>query len=878
MTASRASALMPPTRGPLGALNAARFQFALGARYLLGRPLRSSLTTLAVIFGVAVFFSLSLLTPAMSEAYRQNLLMSTGQVDLSVSHVSGASFAPSNVDTVRGTPGVAHATGMLRRNALLPSGTGGAPATVNALSIVGVDPATAYAVRSYALTAGRLLADSDADAALLPSRLAEKLGLSVGDTLILPSAAGTARLRVVGLLNAPPTVGAEDVYLPLGAAQRIFDAPGQINAVEAVFATSTDRSTVAAAVQNRLGSAYRLGELESGGEMQTAIQAGQAIYGVFGFMALLMGSFIIHNTFRTVVAERRHDFGMLRAVGASRRTILGMTLAESVTQGLVGTAIGLVLGYLMAAGMIAGLGAITEQFMRAHAVLPSPTVGSLASALLLGVGITVAGALLPAFAATRVTPMEALRPTPESTAARAARWSAIAGAALLAFAALGLVSRQAGLASLGAVFVLVGLVLVAPAVVRPVATLFGRLLELAFAREGQIAQGNLARQPDRAAITASTMMVGLAIGVALLSTITSLVAGFSGYLDRSFGARYLLMPASILLGGGNVGAGPELARRLRETPGVGTVTSLRHALADAVAPGGAAAGASAAQFQLIGIDPQTFPLLSGLIFSQGDPGQAYAAVGRERALIMNSVLALQLRARPGDTVTLRSAEGERSYRVVGVGLDYLNAKLATGYVSHANLAADFHATTDLLLMADPAPGADPSAVRRAIERVAADYPAFSLVDSSTFKDSQIALFRTIQYAMYALLVAVTLPGLIGMINTLAINVIERTREIGTLRAVGMTRTQVRRMILGESLLLAALGTALGILAGIWLGYVLVLGVSAIGYGGGGMLSYELPWAGALVAIAIGLLVGVVAALIPARQAARLPIVAALRYE
>jgi putative ABC transport system permease protein len=122
------------------------------------------------------------------------------------------------------------------------------------------------------------------------------------------------------------------------------------------------------------------------------------------------------------------------------------------------------------------------------------------------------------------------------------------------------------------------------------------------------------------------------------------------------------------------------------------------------------------------------------------------------------------------------------------------------------------------------------------------------------------------------------PGLIGMINTLAINVIERTREIGTLRAVGMGRAQVRRMILGESLLLAALGTALGILAGVWLGYVLVMSVGAIGYGGGGMLSYEFPWAGALASVAVGLLVGVLAALIPARQAAQLPIVAALRYE
>jgi putative ABC transport system permease protein len=247
-------------------------------------------------------------------------------------------------------------------------------------------------------------------------------------------------------------------------------------------------------------------------------------------------------------------------------------------------------------------------------------------------------------------------------------------------------------------------------------------------------------------------------------------------------------------------------------------------------------------------------------------------------VILNPVSALQLKAKTGDTIRFTSPEGEVAYRVVGVGLDYLNAKLASGFVSQANLATDFHATADLLLMADPAPGADGAAVRREAERIVADYPAFSFADSSAVKDEQIRLFGGIQVALYALLFAVAAPGLIGMINTLAINVIERTRELGTLRAVGMTRAQVRRMILGESLLLAALGTALGILAGVWLGAVLVRAVGAVGYGGGGTLAYSFPWAGALVAIAVGLLFGVLAALIPARQAARLPIVAALRYE
>ena len=849
-------------------MSALRFQVALAARYLRGRPLRTTLTSLAVIFGVSIFFGLSQLVPALSAAYRQNLLMSAGQVDLTVSHASGGSFRPSALDAVLGTPGVATATGLLRRNALLPKGLGAPGAPVNTVSVVGLDSLSAFKVRSYGLASGRLLNEGDSDAAMLPSTLADKVGLKVGDVLALPSATGTSALRVVGIVSALPVAGVEDVYVPLATAQRMFDQAGQINTVEALFAPGSDRARVVAAVESRLGSGYRLGNLQAGGELETALKATTVIYGAFGFMALVMGAFIIYNTFRTVVAERRHDFGMLRAVGASRRTILSLTLIESATQGLVGSLIGLALGYALAAGLTAALATFAESILRMRVPWPIPTIGAILAALLLGVGITVAGALLPAIAATRVTPLDALRPATQMARARALRRGAMVGVVMLALAAVGLISSNAAAASLSSVLLLVGLVLLAPALVRPLATVFGRVLDLALAREGQIAQENVSRQPDRAAITASTTMVGLAIGIGLMGMITSLETSFSGYLERSFGARYLAMPASIVLGAGNVGAGPELARRLREIPGMGGITSLRQATTDV----------AGSPLQLIGIDAASFPALSGLVFDQGEAGAAYAAVGRERAVILNPVSVLQLKVKMGDTIRFTSPEGEVAYRVVGVGLDYLNAKLASGYVSQANLAADFHDTTDLLLMANPAPGADAAAVQRAAERVVADYPAFSLVDSTTFIDEQIRLFKGISVAMYALLFAVAAPGLIGMINTLAINVIERTRELGTLRAVGMTRGQVGRMILGESLLLAALGTALGILAGVWLGAVLVRAVGAIGYGGGGALAYEFPWAGALVAIAVGLLFGVLAALIPARQAARLPIVAALRYE
>ncbi len=221
-----------------------------------------------------------------------------------------------------------------------------------------------------------------------------------------------------------------------------------------------------------------------------------------------------------------------------------------------------------------------------------------------------------------------------------------------------------------------------------------------------------------------------------------------------------------------------------------------------------------------------------------------------------------------------TAEGEKPYRVVGIAMDYLNAKLATGYISQANLQQDFHITTDVLIMANRTDGADSADVDAAMNAAVKKYPAFTLVDSAEFKAEQMKTLDMALSFMYALTLMLAIPGLIAMINTLTINIIERTREIGMLRAIGSTRRQVRQMVLGESLLLSALGTSLGIVVGIFLSYYMLKALQITGF----KLDFYFPGVGILAAVAVGLLFGVLAALIPARQAARIPIVEALRYE
>ncbi|MEJ2736777.1 MAG: FtsX-like permease family protein [Anaerolineae bacterium] len=835
------------------------FSIGLALRYLWTRRLRTLLTTLAIVFGVMIIFGMNGLAPAILEGYRQNLMIATDQVDLTITSQTRGLFDADRVEMVRSMPGVAHATGSLSRGLVLPSGQ-----IAGSLMLTGLDPVSGEQVRSLEIAEGRALQPGDGNVLLVPVAVAQAADLKVGDTIPLPSASGVTEFEIVGLTGGRPLAGSQELYAPLAAVQAVFNAPGRINTMEVLFEGRADGEAVREAVLAALGEGYKAGGNEGGAEMLAMANMMRPALTIVGVLALVMGGFVIFNTFRTIVVERRHDIGMLRSVGASRRTILGIVLTESLLQGVVGTAAGVAAGYLMATGLVAAIGPVWEEML--HAPLGTPAFGpqTWMLAVGLGVGVSLLAGLQPALSASRVSPLEALRPSTGEEEWRVAKKRAIWSGLLVVAALAGLVSGNLGLAALGSVLFLVGLVLMAPAAIWPIARVFGRLTRLVFAREGQIAQGNVVRQPGRSAVTASAMMIGLAILLAVAGMGASLFGALWGYLDKSLGADYLLMPQSLVLGGGNVGAGPGLAQALREIPGVAAVTTLRQS----------PSRAGDVDLQVIGIDPETYPQLSGLEFSAGDPEEAYAALATGRALIANGIAAGQLGWRPGQAQSLMTPDGPQTYRVAGIGVDFLNVKAATVYVSQANLAQDFRDTADLLLMANRAPGADAAEVEAALRQAVDDYPTFTLFSSATWRGEMKAQVGALINVAYAVLAVLAVPSLLALVNTLGINVLERTREIGMMRAVGATRKQVRRLILAESLLLTATGMAFGLLAGLWLGYVLVGAINV----GGFPVPYSFPLAGILATIAVGLLFGVIGALIPARHAARLDIVAALAYE
>ncbi len=843
-------------------------QMTLAARYLGGRKLRTVLTTLAIAFGVLVIFGLNILLPSFGQALQANLMAMSGQVDTTITLKTSDTFNALNVQKTASVEGVSNVSGYLNRIMNIPENYYG-DANLSAFTLLGINPEQASAMHVYLVQKGSFLSVGDTQKAVITESLADTLALQIGDSLRLPGVNGEVTLQIVGILPPHAGPGNEEIYVTLPDAQAIFNLPGQVNTIEVNFDTLDEkrRQEIEENILSVLGSNFQSGTLEANSELLANLQTGQVVLNLLGVLSLLMGGFIIFNTFRTLVAERRRDIGMLRALGATRSMVSHVILYEGLAQGLIGTALGILLGYLLAWGMTKVLETVMQQFFNVSIGMPVFSIWLLLGSAALGIGVTLLAGWLPARNASRITPLEALRPVFGAVTMKQIIGPAFwAGAGMIAVALAALLTQEAAFLGVGGALFITGLVLIAPTLINPIANLIGNLLAVVFARSGtaHLAQGNITRQPTRAAITASTIMIGMAILVTAAAMISSMVLGFESVIRRNLGSDYLLVPPSVGLWGSNVGASAMLDEELAKVEGVGAVSGLRYApsLVNDI------------PFSLVSIDPVKYPQVSGLDFTQGDEAEAYAALAEGRNMIVNGILAMSAGVKVGDEIEIVTPTGTQIYHVVALGSDMFNIKISTGYISHANLEADFQHTETMFVQINLAPQADEEAVDQALETLMKKYPQFTLFKGKAYIDQMLELIRMAFSGIIALVIFLSVPSLIAMVNTLAIGVIERTREIGMLRAVGATRKQVRTIIVIEALILSVLGTAFGMLAGLYLGYMAVTTLKGLGF----PMEFAFPAAGVLVAIAASILLGLIAAVIPSRQAARLQIVEALRYE
>jgi len=834
---------------------------ALARRTLLARPLRTTLTVIGIALGTGVLVAGLVLNSALDAAVERSVRDILGRADLRVAAFEEQGLALETVGAIATTPGVAAVAPILeRRTYPLPAAGASGGALPAPVTVVGIERAADPAIHDRPLDAGAPLGTGDDDGALVSAELASGDGLAVGATITLLGgpAAVPATFRVVGVLA--PTPGDPDpagrsVVVPLEAAGRLFGTD-RVTAVDVLLAEGTDPAAAIAELERRL--TLEPYTITTPGEMAAALEAAtadiRAAIALVAAVALFGGAFLIFNTLSMTVAERARDVGLLRAAGMTRRQVTLMVLVSAVHLGIAGVAVGLLVGVGLALGAAALLGG---QGALARGELAVPPEALLLGAVL-GFAVTAAAAVEPAIRAGSISPVAALRLRLDPTAILRARLRWL----VLVFVVVGLVGlllwpgaaegRSGLLRPLVAFGLLLGVALVAPFAAGPLGRLAGRLAAPFLPAEERLTRGSLTRDRSRTALTVGALAVALAVLVAL--------AGVAGSTREAATAWLVdVVPGELLLTSIRpVAADEPVAAELATLPGVARVSPLGRF---SVALDGTRADAAA----VVGADL----LADGrLTLLEGDRAAAFGALDAGGSAIVPRSLAERRGIGVGGTLQLLAATGVVDLAVVAVA-----ERTIPGAVGEAILVGWSDATDRLGALGADAfavrfgPGQEATA-RPAVEAAARGYA----LEPASLSQAAGAIGASVdrRAALFAALAAVALVvAALGIVNTLAMNVLERVRELAILRATGLTRRQAWRLVVLEAAILGFVGALLGAAAG------LAAGVALVELTGGPGVPFEPPWAVAAAALGGGIVLAVLAALYPARLASRTEIVPAL---
>ena len=701
---------------------------------------------------------------------------------------------------------------------------------------------------------------------------AESSGLELGKTIELIGQGAAEKFRLVGFtkLGSASFGGASIAQVTLPVAQRLTHKRGRFDQISVAAA----KGVSAEALKRRIAR-----EMPAGVKVETAKENAdraseeirenlgflQTFLLVFGFIAVFVGSFLIFNTFSITVAQRISEFGMLRTLGASRRQILTTVMVEAGAIGLLGALIGIGGGFVIAAAIEALFKAFGLELPTTSLQLQSRTV---IVALIVGVVVTLVSSLVPALRSTRVPPIAALHAfSPAPTRRRRLAYLALSivlGVAGLAMVLIGLfgsgsAGARAGLMGGGAVAIVFAVSIFSPRLVPPLATVAGWPLERLRHLTGRLARENAQRNPSRTAITAAALMIGLA----LVAFVTVFAAGLKStvaqVVDENFAGGLVIQNSD---GFSPIPNGA--ARVARKVPGVELVATIRGAQAKVVENG--VAGATTQ----VNAPTRDVGQALNIEWKKGGP----SALRRLRAgeAIVSDDFASSHGLGLGDSFQLLTqTRAQPRLRVVGEFESKLGV-LGSVLVTQAVMARDFDQTQDLFDFVKVEDGADEAKVQTLLKASEALFPVTEVLNQGELKEEREKQIDGLVKLVYALLAFAILISLFGIANTLALSIHERTRELGMLRAIGMSRRQVRTMIRYEAVITALIGAILGLILGIVFAALLAQPLKDEGF----TLSY--PIGELVVLMVLAAIAGVLAAILPARRASRLDVLQSLQYE
>ncbi|GEC05634.1 membrane protein [Streptomyces spinoverrucosus] len=710
--------------------------------------------------------------------------------------------------------------------------------------------------------------------ALLDSETAERRNVRVGDALTVIAAPGSFKVEVVGIVTFTTTnPGAALLFLDTPTAQtKLLGDPEGATAITVDAAPGVSDETLKERVAATLG-ADRYDFRTAGEQAQSDVEQLGGFLDIikwvmlgFAGIAVLVGVFLIVNTFSMLIAQRTRELGLLRALGADRRQVRRSVLTEALLLGLVGSTLGLAAGIGLAAGLIELMGVLGMNIKSTEMVIGWVTP---VTAYVVGVGVTFVAAYLPARRAAAVSPMAALADAEVAGVGRPLKVRAIVGAVVGAAGAAALVGcvvasdtgSAASLLGLGVVLTLVAAVIAGPLLVRPVIRVLGGWFPALFGSIGRMSQRNALRNPRRTGATAAALMVGLALVGGMSVASASMTKSFDEQIDQTLGADFVLQNANF------VPFPREVTKQVRETEGVGLVVRSQFAPIAVKLPDGDRIETTA-----VGYDPE-LDEVANITYAQGDSAAALAP-GR---LAMDRDFARDHGVRVGSAIPVEFQGGRKADLTVGALTDQESAEgfgMQGGiYFGLATLERYAPGAQDSALYVNGSPGTDPDDLRGSLEATLEAYPQVQVRDIADYKQLVHDQIAVLLYLVYALLGLAIIIAVLGVVNTLALSVVERTREIGLLRAIGLARRQLRRMIRLESVVIAVFGAVLGLALGLVWGLCTqqVLALE-------GMTALAIPW-WTIIAVVIGsAVVGVVAALLPALRASRMNVLAAIAHE
>ena len=767
----------------------------------------------------------------------------------------------SVLDDVRGAPDVADAEGFVQGYARIIDKDGdpvGNPAM--GPPTFGGNWSEVDQLNGFTLAEGRA-PKSDGEV-VIDRGSAKDTGYQVGDRVPIQTGAASEEFELVGIArfgNADSPGGATYALWTTEEAQRLVGEPGKFDSIGVVADQGVSQTEVARSVEDQLSADGDSGlEVLTGKEITKESQSDlkdqlsfiTIFLLVFAVIAVVVGTFVIYNSFAIIVAQRGREMALMRAVGASRRQVRRSVFVEALAIGILGSIIGFLLGLGVASVLVSLFDLPGSLVVRPNAAI---------IALVVGVVVTLVSALVPAWRASRVPPVAAMRDLAIETGGQSRLRMVLGLVATVGGVVLvvtGANAHSAAVVGMGVGLAFIGLLLLGPVLARPFSRGIGAPIGRVRGVTGDLAKENAGRNPKRTAATAQALMIGVGIVSFFLVVNASLRASIDAFLDDSFTGDFVIDSGSF----GAVGLPTEVGDRVSKVPGVADVVPLRFSPARVEGDDTAVIGTTPGAFDLLGLRLQDGS-------SSLAPGTILLTVDKAKDLGLGV----------GDEVSAEFVNtGSHTYTVGGIydteqeGADIGDFVLGLDDYDEAVGAAD---VTDSTVFVQLEPGVSVDEVQPEIESAVADFPTAEVQSVDEYKDAIGSQFDSILLLMLGLLALALIIALVGIANTIALSVLERTRELGLLRAVGTSRPQLRSAIRWESAIIAVFGTLLGLAVGLLGGWGLITALSDEGF-----TEFRIPYGQIIAVVLIAAAAGIVAALLPAWRASRMNVLDAIHTE